>query len=68
MAEAWVYHRTMVGPDPHTIHTVTEAEIRARVFEVSCIECEGTGQFELPDGGLIPCVLCKTSGKLPVWI
>lgn len=64
---ALVWHRTMDGA-PHANHNVTTGEIRARVFFVGCIECDGSGAYRLPDDTTIPCVLCKTSGLLPVWI
>lgn len=30
---------------------------------VVCPACEGSGEFEMPEGERVPCVECKTSGK-----
>jgi hypothetical protein len=65
--QALVWHRSMDGA-PYARHDVTIEEACARVFFVTCIECDGTGQYRLPDDETVPCVLCKTSGLLPVWL
>lgn len=45
---------------------LTQKDFERGAAQIDCLECDGTGKFELPDHELTNCVTCKTSGML--WV
>lgn len=66
MLTVLVDHRQ--GDDNPREFEIDPTVLAGRVFYIPCIDCNGSGEYELPDYRTIPCVVCKTAGTCPVWI
>lgn len=45
---------------------ISDEDVLNGVAYITCRDCDGTGEFELPDDTKITCVVCKGSGREPV--
>jgi hypothetical protein len=66
LAEVWKARQETQGPYSYPPIEPTAGEHLQGVAWMPCDWCEGAGLFELPDGRLVDCNTCKTSGRIPV--
>ena len=61
---ALVFQQTHDNPIAGVL--ITDQDVLNGFCYIRCRDCDGTGWFEMPDDTLVPCVVCKNTGREPV--